>query len=104
MDNVWKWLGFNQKYNAKPLLENNFIIDKDYKVLLLRSEEQTIDNRGGHNKQTFLLNIRTLKLFCIKARTDKANEIHEYFVKLEDLLKKIKFIVVIEVVTKIRIL
>jgi hypothetical protein len=25
LDNVWKWLGFNQKYNAERILQNNFI-------------------------------------------------------------------------------
>ena len=30
LDNVWKWMGFNQKYNAKYLLEkNNGILFKD---------------------------------------------------------------------------
>jgi hypothetical protein len=32
LDNLWKWLGFNQKYNAKVTLEKNFVIDKDYKM------------------------------------------------------------------------
>ena len=26
LDNVWKWLGFSQKVNAKTLLEKQFII------------------------------------------------------------------------------
>ena len=31
IDYIWKWLGFNKKYNAKLCLEKNFIINKDYK-------------------------------------------------------------------------
>ena len=31
LDDVWKWLGFSQKVNAKTLLEKLFIIDKIYK-------------------------------------------------------------------------
>lgn len=89
LDNIWQWLGFNAKQNAKLLLEKNFIMDKDYKVLLMSQHKQTNDTRGGHNKQTFMLNIRTFKLFCIKAGTQKASEIHEYFVKLEDILNEI---------------
>ena len=39
LDNVWKWLGFRQKVNAKMLLEKQFIIDKDYiKSLLLQQK------------------------------------------------------------------
>ena len=30
LDNVWKWMGFNKKCNAKLVLEKNFIIEKDY--------------------------------------------------------------------------
>jgi hypothetical protein len=69
LDNVWKWLGFSQKVNAKTLLEKNFIVNKDYKFLLLLHQEQKnsnfapqvggakTDTRGGHNKETIMLNI-----------------------------------------------
>ncbi len=30
LDNIWKWLGFNQKYNAKYMLEKNFKENIDY--------------------------------------------------------------------------
>ena len=86
LDNIWQWLGFHQKYEAKRSLEKNFVIDKDYKILLRRLAEQKDDSRGGHNKQTILLNLSTFKLFCIKAGTQKSDEIHKYFVKLEELL------------------
>ena len=29
LDNIWKWLGFSQKVNAKVLLEKQFIIKTD---------------------------------------------------------------------------
>ena len=50
VDDVWKWIGFSQKSKAKTLLEKYFIVDKDYKVLLSRTGEQTDGGRGGHNK------------------------------------------------------
>ena len=74
LDTVWEWLGFHQKYEAKRSLEKFFVIEKDYKVLLSQSAEQKNDTRGGHNKKTILMNIRTFKLFCIKAGTKKASE------------------------------
>lgn len=86
IDNIWNWLGFNQKDNAKRLLEKHFIIDKDYKSFI-KKEPQI--GRGGSNKETILLNIKTFKLFCLKAGTKKANEIHEYFIKLEEMLQDI---------------
>jgi len=90
LDNVWKWLEFKQKVNAKVLLEKHFKIGIDYKNLLLLQQKQDSDNKkhGGHNKETIMLTIKTFKLFCIKAETPKAKEIHEYFVKLEEILQQ----------------
>ena len=88
LDNVWQWLGFNQKVKAKVLLENHFTINIDYKLSLSQMGKQTT-TKGGHNKEIIMLNIKTFKLFCIKAGTKKAHEIHEYFIKLEELLQEI---------------
>ncbi len=85
LDNVWQWLGFSQKARAKELLEKHFIVNKDYTLLSLEGK-QTNNCRGGHNKQTFLLNVETFKKFCLKAGTKKADEIHDYYIKLEELL------------------
>jgi hypothetical protein len=85
LDNVWQWLGFSSKFNAKRLLENNFTINNNYKLLLLQPEKQT-NTKGGHNKEIFMLNIDTFKKFCLKAGTKKADEIHEYYIKMEELL------------------
>ena len=71
LDDVWKWLGFSQKVNSKKVLERHFVIDIDYKVMLCRSQEQTKEGRGGCNKEQIMLNVKTFKLFCIKAGTSK---------------------------------
>jgi len=89
LDNVWEWLGFGQKVNAKRVLEKNFTINKDYKLLLCQLAKQTTNTKGGHNKETFMLNIDTFKKFCLKAETKKADEIHDYFIKLEGILQEI---------------
>jgi phage anti-repressor protein len=47
------------------------------------------DNRGGHNKQTFMMTINCFKKFCLKADTKKADEIHEYYIKMEETLHEI---------------
>ena len=46
LDNVWKWLGFNQKVNAKRVLEKNFVININYKVLLYPNVEQDCKTNG----------------------------------------------------------
>ena len=100
LDNVWKWLGFAQKIKGKTLLEKNFILDKDYIIFALPAGKAKIndnldekikkeDNRGGHNKQTFMMTINCFKKFCLKADTKKAHEIHEYYIKMEDTLHEI---------------
>ena len=76
MENVWKFIGFCNKGNAKRTLENNFEEGEDYKksdneFLLLRTEKQkSKDPRGGHNEETIMLNIDTFKNLCIIAKTE----------------------------------
>jgi phage anti-repressor protein len=89
LDNIWKWLGFSQKIKAKQMLEKNFIIDNDYKILLYLLVKQDDKIHGGHNKETFMLNVDTFKKFCLKADTKKADEIHDYFIKLETIMFEI---------------
>jgi hypothetical protein len=87
---VWEWMGFTQKVNAKRFLENNFIPDNDYKLLLFPKEEQKKGSgRGGHNKETIMMTVKTFKLFCMKAGTKKSHQVHEYYMKLEELLQEL---------------
>jgi hypothetical protein len=86
LDDVWKWLDFSQKQRAKELLEKNFVIEKDYKCLLAHDSEKK-PRRGGHNINKYFLNVKTFKSFCLKAGTKKADEIHEYYMKLEEIIQ-----------------
>jgi hypothetical protein len=87
-DTVWEWCGYTKKTNAKRMLEENLVLNQDYKCLLLSSEEQR-KGRGGKNKEKIMLTINAFKLFCMKAGTKKAEEIHEYYVKLEETLHEV---------------
>ena len=91
LDNVWNWLGFNQKVKAVSLLEKNFKIDVDYKNLApeLSGASLEKEKHGGQNKQTILLTIKCFKSLCLKAQTKKASEIHEYYMKMEETLHQI---------------
>jgi hypothetical protein len=89
LDDVWKWVGFAQKVKATVLLEKHFIMDKDYTKSLSQAGKQSDHTRGGHNKEIFMLNVATFKRFCLKAGTKKADEIHEYYVKLEETLHEV---------------
>jgi len=61
LDDIWKWLHFSTKQKSKELLEKNFIINKDY-ISLSHEGKQTTNIKGGHNKETFMLNIKTFKI------------------------------------------
>jgi hypothetical protein len=87
LDTIWKWIGFNNKSNAKRLLEKCFSVDIDYK-LLLPQEKQTKHIKGGHNKEIFMLNVKTFKSMCLKSCTKKADEIHDYFLKMEQIIQE----------------
>ena len=89
LDNVWQWLGFSQKDGSKRVLEKNFLINKDYKIFAPQVGGAKKDARGGHNKEIIMLNIDTFKKFCLKAGTQKADEIHDYFIKLENIMFEI---------------
>jgi hypothetical protein len=88
LDNVWKWLAFSNKDGAKRVLEKSFILDKDYKMIAPDASGAK-SGRGGHNKETILLTIKAFKLFCLKAGTKKADQIHEYYLKLEETLHEV---------------
>jgi hypothetical protein len=107
LDNVWKWLGFKQKIDAKRLLEKNFTIDVDYKKSVSQLgealsndiktalpipkavlDETKIKQNGGQNRQIIMLTIKCFKSLCLKAQTKKASEIHEYYMKMEEVLQQ----------------
>lgn len=87
LDDVWTFLGFGQKIKAKHLLQKHFKKDIDYKI----PNKQNNDKKGsgGHNKEIILMNIRTFKKLCIKADTKDADNIHEYYIKLEEIIQEV---------------
>ena len=89
LDDVWNWLDFSTKQKSKMLLEAQFVKDKDYIILLNLQVKQSEHIRGGHNKEIFMLNVSTFKRFCLKAGTKKADAIHDYYIKLEELLHEV---------------
>jgi hypothetical protein len=98
LDNIWIWLGFASKFTAIRTLERNFQQDVDYRNISdaslnietspppnVKQEEKW----GGQNRQIIMLTIKCFKSLCLKAQTKKASEIHEYYMKMEEVLHKI---------------
>jgi hypothetical protein len=105
LDDAWKWLGFKQKIDSKRLLEKQFKLDIDYKNLAPQvggasSNEDNLalgtpkasspdEKWGGSNIKKIFLTIKCFKSLCLKAQTKKADEIHEYYMKMEEVLHKV---------------
>ena len=104
LDHVWKWLGFSTKFNAERTLEKYFKLDIDYIKLINLDVKQNLQEEksashlggavltkqnGGQNIKKIFLTIRCFKSLCLKAQTKKASEIHEYYMKLEEVLQEI---------------
>lgn len=102
LDDIWKWLDFTAKSSAKRILEQNFTIGKDYTNLLNLKAKQNSNSislegeaskvrkiHGGHNKETFMMTVKTFKSLCLKAGTKKADEIHEYYMKIEEMIHQV---------------
>lgn len=101
MSDIWKWLGFGRKEECKRVLTKHFTINTDYKINIINKvyEEAapptcgagpSTKNLGGAglNKEKILMNINTFKKLCLKSNTKKADEIHDYFIKLEETLQE----------------
>lgn len=88
LNDIWKWLDFKQKNNAKTLLEKNFKEGVDYKPITDNIKYKK-EGRGGHNKETIFLNIDTFKSLCMIAGTSKANDVRKYYIKLEKIVQEL---------------
>ena len=91
LTDIWKWLGFSRKDPCKVVLEKHFEKDKDYIIKIDKKAAPAGSGAGGAglNKETILMNIKTFKKLCLKSCTKKADEIHDYFIKLEKLFHEI---------------
>ncbi len=108
LDNIYKWIGFTRKDNCKNVLVKHFKIDIDYKVENLNDVNETkkvvpeisgttretvkvatVKDNGGSNKEKITMTIKTFKKLCLKANTKKSNDIHEYYIKLEEVLQEV---------------
>jgi hypothetical protein len=86
LNDVWEWVGFSKLSNAKRLLKAKFCLETDYKILLLRWEQD--DHHGGHNKERVLMTVNCFKKFCIKASTAKGDQVCDYYLKMERVMQK----------------
>lgn len=87
LDNVWECIGFSRKDNAKAILIKNFEKDTDFIVNSLLLTHQS-HSRGGHNKETILMNTETFKTLCMLSYTEKGKKTRIYYSKMETIFFK----------------
>lgn len=88
-NNVWKWLGFSRVDNCKTVLLKHFKKDIDYMATKLAPETSGASSYGGQNKEHIYLNIDCFKKLCLKSGTQKADVIHDYYIKMEKIINGI---------------
>jgi len=86
LDNIWKWLGYSRKSDCKKVLIKHFSI-KNNEFTLRESPQGQKD--GRFSKEKVLMTVNTFKKLCLKSNTKKADEIHDYFIKMEEILNEI---------------
>jgi hypothetical protein len=92
---------------AKNDKNNNEINGINSTEVFLQSQENSISNnkdktntfapqvggaasetRGGHNKEYIYMTVCCFKKLCLKAKTSKADEIHDYYIKMERVVNE----------------
>ncbi len=88
LDDVYDWLGFSTKGNAKRVLDKQLVDGQHFKTLRIQADKQTgeAQGRGGTNKERVLMTVNGFKQFCMAANTDKAKLIREYYITMEGIL------------------
>ena len=87
LDNIWKWIGFSRKCNAKRHLKKFFKEDDDYIVSTpLLFHEQRVHR--GQNNEKIMLNVNAFKSMCMTVNTDKGAQTRNYYIKMEAIFLK----------------
>ena len=72
--------------SGKPLTHTNL---GDKTISQQPLENKINEETRGRKTETILLNINTFKKLCLKSNTTKADEIHDYYIKLEETFQQI---------------
>lgn len=85
-DDAWRWLGYKRKDYAKDILvRGRFRKGVDY-VIEFSGETRKKPARG-RSRENIWLSIDCFKAFCMKAETDRGDEVRLYFIECERQLK-----------------
>ena len=105
---------------TKPLKEPKTVIQEENDGSALSGQEEhkkaaaalaaagikplkELETRGGSNKETILLTVHCFKKLCLKAKTKKSDQIHEYYVNLEEIMNELVAEQTSELILKLQI-
>jgi len=99
LDSIWKWMGYSRLDHCKSVLLKHFKLDIDYKIQINfpedagekiePTEEPEKQETRGRKPEYITMTINCFKKLCLKSKTTKAEQIHEYYVELEDLMNEL---------------
>lgn len=96
LNEIYEWIGYSQKVRAKEMLTKHFIENVHY-IYINENQElpgevfspQRKNPLGGRPSETIMISIETFKKMCLKAQTKKADQIHDYYIKLENVINQL---------------
>jgi hypothetical protein len=86
LDDIWKWVGFSRKDPAKYLLTKNFMENINY--IYKKDLQNILDPPSKGKNEIILMNVSTFKKFCMKASTKRADDICDYYLKMENIMNQ----------------
>ena len=78
-----KRMGYSTKGNAKRVLEKHFVVDIDYKSVIIMSDNNL---HGGPPTEQIFLNIKCYKKFGQVAQTEEGAMVREYYCIMEETM------------------
>jgi phage anti-repressor protein len=82
-DYFWQWCGYSRKDSAKKILDRNFAPDNDFIVFRHLAENPV----GGRPTEEIKLSVPCAKKMAMMARTEKGDQVREYFLRCEVVAK-----------------
>ena len=85
LDEIYTWVGFMNKRDAKTLITNKFMENIDYKCVCINMNDST---RKKHNYDKIFLSVSCFKKFCMLANTKISDKIYDYYINFEEIILK----------------
>lgn len=85
LDDVYAWIGFSRKDNAKRSVLRTLkpVVDYNVEGVFLPSEENPL---GGRPAERTMMTVNAFKQLCMAAGTERGKKVREYYLAMESVL------------------